>query len=291
MEKWLSQTIESVLNQKGDFEIEYILVNDGSIDNTENIIKHYQDLVSQKKYPIKCRAITIELINQNNAGANNAMNTGFAQMSGDICTWLDGDNIFDPDAFIKIQSVFLQWPDIKWIKGITSTIDEKGLILKKGFCKIYKKSWLAQGIYGKEAYFVEADSVFFKPELWRQVGPIPDHFRSAGDYWLWINFAKVTKLWSFDTPISYFRKRSGQLSKNISNYTSEQKLARPKRTASAWKARLFFSPQSRLDYKFPKIEKVFTWLYPKFFNDKRELYITYDQDNNLIKKEMLSYRV
>ena len=290
MEDWIKETIESVLNQQGDFDIEYIVVNDGSTDKTLDIITHYQNLIEQKKYPLKCNKIDFKIINQTNAGANQAMNVGFSKMTGDICTWLDADNIFDPTAFAKIQAVFLRWPDIMWLKGITSTINDKGEIIKLGFCKTYHQDWLASGVYGQEAYFVEADSVFFRPKLWRQIGSIPSHFRSAGDYWLWVNFAQIAPLWSFNTPISFFRKRSGQLSKNVSKYKQEQKLARPKKPLFTWKIRLFFSPQSRLVYKWPQTEKFFIWLYPKFFNRQGGQYIDYDQNKKLIKKDMLSYR-
>ena len=37
MERWISKTIKSVLTQEGDFEIEYILADGGSTDNTVKI--------------------------------------------------------------------------------------------------------------------------------------------------------------------------------------------------------------------------------------------------------------
>lgn len=290
MEKWIVETIESVISQAGDFEIEYIIIDDGSTDKTLDIAKNYQKQIENKTYPIKCNQVEMKIFSQQNQGANQAMNTGFSKTSGDFYTWVDADNLFELNAFENIKKVFDQFPDILWVKGITSTINEEGKIIKNGTAKIYRQDWLKKGIYGQEAYFVEADSVFWKKELQQKIKPIPDKFSSAGDYWLWIQMANNTPMWSLNLPISKFRKRPGQISKGISKYKYEQKLARPKRTITAWKVRLFFSLQSRLTKYFPKIEKIFIWLYPFYFGFKPNIYLEKEQDK-IIKKQTYSYKI
>jgi glycosyltransferase involved in cell wall biosynthesis len=285
MEKWIRETIESILSQEGKFEIEYIVVDDGSTDSTFAIAEEYRKKIEAGKYPIKCQKITMQCISQKNAGAIVAMNNGFKLATGDIYTWMDADNTYEPGAFNTIHKIFITFPKIKWVKGITSTIDEKSNVIRKGMCKIYHQDWIRDGIYGQESYFIEQDSVFWRKELWEKSGPMPSHFRSAGDYWLWIQIAKYAPLWSVNVPLSNFRKREGQLSKGISKYKSEQWEARPKRTWKAWKARVFFSPQSRLTNKFPKLNEFFIWLYPKVFPYYMPTeYIAVENDHPVIKK-------
>ncbi len=290
MERWIAETIESILSQKGDFEIEYIVVHGKSVDATVAIAEEYREKIESGKYALQCRGITMQCIFQENTGIIEAINRGFEIATGDLYACLDADNTYRPGALQSMYQVFSTFPHIDWAKGITSTINEKGCVIKNGSCKMYNWDWIQDGIYGQESYFIEQDSVFWRANLWKKSGPIPTHFLSAGDYWLWIQFAKYSPLWSVNIPISNFRKRPGQLSKNISLYKSEQWKTRPQRTRKAWKSRLFFSPQSRLVYKFPKIEPFFLWLYPIIFGRSNNEYIEI-VNGAPVKNVMKSYRV
>jgi len=194
-------------------------------------------------------------------GPFDAINKGFARATGDFCTWADADNTYAPGALAGLAKVLQMFPDIDWVRGYSSTIDEYGNLLRRKQTAVYRQDWLQLGIYGMEAYFVQADTVFFSAKLWKKVGPIPSEYKRAGDHWLWMEMAKHTPLWCVNLQTTNYRKRQGQLSLGP-RASQERWLARPKRSAKAWGARLFFSPQSRL---FPKGEKFFLWLYPKLF--------------------------
>lgn len=285
MERWIAETIESVLSQQGDFEIEYIVVDGSSTDSTFAIAEAYRKCVNNEKYSIQCNKISMICIQQKNTGMYEAINQGFSRATGNVYAWINADDIYETGALKAIAKTLNKFPEIRWIKGITSTIDEKSRPLRRGRCKIYHQDWIAKGIYGQEAYFIEQDSVFWRNSLWKKTGPIPSHFRSAGDYWLWIQFAKYTPLWSIDFPISFFRKRKGQISKNTTKYKHEQKIARSKRELAAWGVRLFFSPQSRLVSIFPKLARFFIWLYPKIFRHHMPVeYIAIENCQPVIKK-------
>lgn len=290
MEKWIEETIKSVLSQAGDFEIEYIIIDGGSTDGTVEIIKKYDQLILAGAWPVSCNSIAFTWRSEKDTGMYEAINRGFLKATGDIFAWINADDIYEAGAFSAIQTVFGKFPDIQWVKGITGTIDENSKKLRQGVCSLYRQKWLVNGIYGQEAYFVEQDSVFWKNDLWKKAGPIPAHLRYAGDYWLWIQFARYAPLWSLNMPVSYFRKRENQISKDIAKYKHEQSEIRPHREWIAWNTRLFFSPQSRLVHKFPKIEFFFLWLYPIIFKKRNNEYIEII-NGTPVKNIMKSYRL
>jgi glycosyltransferase involved in cell wall biosynthesis len=291
MENWIRETLETVLSQAGDFDIEYIVISDGSKDSTLKIAESYKQRLENGSWPITCRSITMTCLDQENVGMYETINRGFARATGDIFAWINADDIYEPDAFEAMRKVFEAFPEFEWVKGITSTIDESGKNKLFGHCQIYHHDWLELGVYGQESYFVEQDSVFWRKELWQKAGPMPASYRSAGDYWLWLQFAKFAPLWSMNIPISCFRKRQGQISKGIVKYKQEQFQARPKRSFAAWRARIFFSLRSRLSRMMPSLENIFIWLYPIIFMNRGYTEYIEIENGQPVKRTMRSYKI
>lgn len=98
VEEYLEETIESVIAQSIGFEknIQMILVNDGSPDNSEEICRKYE-----KMYPQN-----VKYIKQENAGVSAARNTGISYIEGKYVNFLDSDDKWDKHAFKKIYDFF-----------------------------------------------------------------------------------------------------------------------------------------------------------------------------------------
>lgn len=86
VEKYLRRCLDSVVNQTYK-DIEVILVNDGSPDNSKEICEEYVAKYSN-----------IQLINQKNAGLGAARNTGLQYITGDAVTFVDSDDWIELDA-------------------------------------------------------------------------------------------------------------------------------------------------------------------------------------------------
>ena len=86
VEKYLKQCLESVVNQTLD-KIEVICINDGSTDNSLNILKEYE-----KKYN------NIIIIDQENKGPGFARNIGMKRASGKYIYFLDSDDYIELNA-------------------------------------------------------------------------------------------------------------------------------------------------------------------------------------------------
>ncbi len=88
LEKYISSTLDSILQINFSRNYEIIVVNDGSTDNTEKIVKEYQKNYSQ-----------IKLITIKNSGVSAARNIGIENAVGDYITFVDGDDIVDQNFF------------------------------------------------------------------------------------------------------------------------------------------------------------------------------------------------
>lgn len=98
-EKFVSRYLDSILNQTYK-NIELILVNDGSTDRTEDIIKSYISKFNDKGMELK-------YIYQRNKGQASALNKGLEIFSGDYLTWPDSDDILSIDSIEK-KVLFLE---------------------------------------------------------------------------------------------------------------------------------------------------------------------------------------
>ena len=89
-EKHLEQTIQSVLNQTYS-NIEYIIIDGGSKDNTINIIEKYSDRLAY-------------WISEKDNGISDAFNKGIAKSTGEIVGLINADDWYDFDAIKHVVS-------------------------------------------------------------------------------------------------------------------------------------------------------------------------------------------
>lgn len=100
--EYLKESIESVINQDIGFEdnVQYILVDDGSTDNTNEIALHYQQL-----YPNN-----ILVLSKENGGPASARNLALKYISGEYVNFLDSDDLLSLNTLTVIENFFLQFP-------------------------------------------------------------------------------------------------------------------------------------------------------------------------------------
>lgn len=98
-ERFLQQAIDSALNQTYS-HTEVIVVDDGSTDNSREIIASYGD----KVIPVL----------KENGGQASAFNAGFAASQGDIICFLDSDDMFEPEKVAEVVAAFGDRPDLGW---------------------------------------------------------------------------------------------------------------------------------------------------------------------------------
>ena len=100
---FISETIKSILKQSY-VQFELIIVNDGSTDNSEQIILSFKDL-------------RVKLINQNNQGVSSARNSGLKLAQGEFIIFFDADDIMSDDFLQSRINVLKLMPNIHGVGG------------------------------------------------------------------------------------------------------------------------------------------------------------------------------
>ena len=89
--EFLAETIESVISQEGDLGIDYLIADGASTDNSSEIIRRYDRLLQQGKWPVGCRGIRLRWVNERDRGQSDALQKGFRMSEGSILAWLNFD--------------------------------------------------------------------------------------------------------------------------------------------------------------------------------------------------------
>jgi len=109
--RFLRASIDSALTQLHD-DLEIVVVDDGSTDESAAIISSYGDRV--------------HAVMQDNGGQAAAMNTVFAHATGDAVVFLDADDALAPRAAATIAEMFQRHPDTAWLMWRLALVDDGG---------------------------------------------------------------------------------------------------------------------------------------------------------------------
>lgn len=171
--RFLPEAIDSALNQTYS-NIEVIVVDDGSTDNSQEIIKSYEKRVIPILKP--------------NGGQASAFNAGFAASRGEIICFLDSDDIFKPEKIAEIVNIFKEHQDIGWCfhpleffsKNLINIVQENytGLSGKYNLCPYIKQGQLK----GKMPFGGTATSgICFRRTLLKLILPMPEAINITSD--------------------------------------------------------------------------------------------------------------
>lgn len=289
-EKYITETIKSVLSQEGDFEIEYIIMDGASTDKTIELVQTYAKQVQTGQYPIRAKKVAFLYFSEKDHGMYDAIEKGFSRATGDICAYINADDKYLPGAFTTVKKIFGSFSGIEWVKGISMLCDEGGEILSEGSGYIYRQPWIVKGIYGRSAPFIHQEGVFWRRSLWDTARPSISSFRLAGDYALWVAFAKHSPLWSFNQRVSVFRRRPGQLSSSMNIYRTEQDKIASHNFFLEKRIVLFFSIRRFFDLN-PQGAPTRLLFFILFPFHRQKWYIDFDIHGAPIKKKAVSYLI
>ncbi len=130
-EKYLPKFLDSLLTQEYK-NIEFIFVNDGSTDKTEQIFFEYKPKLENKGWKVL-------YLKQANGGAAAAINTGLKYFTGKYLTWPDSDDILFPDYISKKVEYMEEHGDCGLLFSVAEILDSDNLSSDKQYMKCNKK--------------------------------------------------------------------------------------------------------------------------------------------------------
>lgn len=169
--KFIEDTILSVIGQ-GYPNLEYIIIDGGSTDNTVDIIKKYEDKIAY-------------WVSEPDKGQSHAINKGFEKATGDIIGWLNSDDMYMPNC----------------LAFIANHIDTQSLKVCFGNCLQYKEEAIGLFAAGSNVAkaavthelgkidFIIQPSTFWNKKTWEHVGNLREDMHFAFD-WEWFLRAK-----------------------------------------------------------------------------------------------------
>jgi glycosyltransferase involved in cell wall biosynthesis len=196
--QYITEAIESVLNQTyKDFEI--IIVDDGSIDNTKEILSNY---ISEK---------IIRYYFQNNKGVSSARNKGIGEAKGDLIAFLDADDKWLPERLEK-SIEFLEINNYDWVcssfyrmerdtgKNDIKRVDHK--ILCENICDI---NMLKKDLFYFSSKNINMNTILVKKKCFEKIGLFDESLKACEDYDMLLRFEEAELRGGFlDIPLAYY---------------------------------------------------------------------------------------
>lgn len=175
--QFLSDALDSLINQSFPFW-EAIIVNDGSTDNTKEVIEKY--LSVDKRF---------KAFNKENGGVASALNIGIQNAQGDWICWLSSDDLFEPDKLEVHFKEILNYPEIKFFHS------HWFLLIDETKQKIAPPLWLPipptefQVTRFFWANYIHGNAIAVHRSVFNEVGLFNESLRQGQDFDMWLRIS------------------------------------------------------------------------------------------------------
>ena len=167
--KYLEDTIQSVLDQ--DYaNLEYIMVDGGSTDESVDIIRKYNDKLAW-------------WVSEKDSGQAEAINKGLSRATGEIVAWLNSDDTYLPGTISAAVRTFEENPDVVLVYGNMLAVDENSETINiLRYDQLNLEDLLCFQIIGQPA-------VFFRRDALEKAGYLDSTYHFLLDHHLWLRLA------------------------------------------------------------------------------------------------------
>ncbi len=183
---FIGAAIESVLAQ--DYpQIEYLVVDGGSTDDTLEILKRYGDRV--------------RWISEPDAGQADAIDKGIRLTRGQVLAWLNADDVYLPGAVARAVAAFVEHADHALVYGQAQDIDMHGHVI--GLSRQIEP-WNMRRLL-EFGDFIVQPAAFFLRSAYHAVGGLDQSLHYCMDYDLWIKLGQRYAVQYLEEPLAQTR--------------------------------------------------------------------------------------
>jgi glycosyltransferase involved in cell wall biosynthesis len=190
--EFIERTLRSVLEQEGDFELEYLVFDGGSTDGTRAVLEKYAD--------------RLRFVVEPDTGQPNAVNKGLRAATGDVVGWVNSDDLLLPGTLDRVATTFRERSELLWLHGRCEIVDEADRPIRR-WLSAYKDRRCRR--YSREALlienFVSQMTVFWRRSVHERVGYLDESLRYTFDYDLWLRLAALQDPLFLDEKLAAFR--------------------------------------------------------------------------------------
>lgn len=208
--EFIRETIESILNQNYP-NLEYFIFDGGSSDESVDIIREYEDRITF-------------WVSEPDKGQTDAINKGFRLATGDLCAWVNSDDILLPNCLSEIAKCYTQEAEPEIIHANCVYIDNLSNIAKAVRVPKQTLFFANRGVWS-----IPQPAAFYKTEAIKQVNYLNPEYHLSMDLDLWMKLvARKIKISHIPKYLGGFRwhessksTKSIELKKNKSDENPE----------------------------------------------------------------------